>query len=470
MDPKSRWYYENHGKAEGPVSTLDLVKKIQEGELKLIDLVFKEGDGQWMPAEHFSEITSLTKTATTDFKVDADWIVLRTIEIDGRNQYDQIGPFTIDQVLQLIDKGKVKFTDFVWRNGYENWVPLGHLDKYENPLESSVRVDLSIYEKPRTEELTSTAKPAKFFKPAQKVKPASEAKPPEAEGEDLAKEKWHIEIPQKTKTMEPPPKAVVEEIKAAEPVRRRRKEDQEVPVAEGAKEPVDAKKQERLNVAKQRWSAVASAVAVFIFLCGATLFVFFGQKVYRTHQAKNLKMSFEPIATVKQKPRKVEPEVVKNIQPPVVQKPIVAEPPVAPVEVKKVSEFAQMTTKQKSYYYNSERLFLFYKSQKGLSLVSEIDKILKPTKSKKKPNLKNQIEAWAAKVQTHQQAVLAEGRGEKLYSELHKRLVTVTQELFERSQDLRSQAMNGRGPSKEWTLQEVSVEYKKLLKLAQDLD
>lgn len=142
----------------------------------------------------------------------------------------------------------------------------------------------------------------------------------------------------------------------------------------------------------------------------------------------------------------------------------------APIEVKKVSEFAQMSTKQKSYYYNSERLFLFYKSQKGLSLVSEIDKILKPTKSKKKPNLKNQIEAWAAKVQTHRQAVLAEGRGEKLYSELHKRLVTVTQELFERSQDLRSQAMNGRGPSKEWTLQEVSVEYKKLLKLAQDLD
>ena len=471
MESKSRWYYENHGKAEGPISTLELVKKIQDSELSLIDLVFKEGDGQWMPAEHFAEITSLIKTASTEFKVDADWVVLRTIEVDGRNQYDQIGPFTIEQVLQLIDKGKVKFTDFVWRNGYENWVPLGHLDKYENPLESSVRVDMSIYEKPKVDDLAAVPKPPKFFKAAQKIKPTPvEEKPPEAVGEDLAKEKWHVEAPPPTaKAVEPTP-AVVEVKPSVEEPRRRRKDDNET---SGSKEvqrdpKQDAIKKEQLAVAKQRWSSVASAVAVFIFLCGATLFVFFGQKAYRSHQARSLKMTFEPVATVTQRERKKEAVPVKEEKAPQVKEAAVVAPP--PPEAKKVSEFAQMSTKQKAYFYNSERLFLFYNSQKVLKLIAEVDKILKPTKGKKKPSQKNQIEAWATKVQTLHQAVLAEGRGERMYPELYKRLSSVTQQLNERSQDLRSQILNGRGPSKEWTLQEISVEYKKLFKMAQDLD
>jgi hypothetical protein len=476
MESKSRWYYENHGKAEGPISTLELVKKIQDGDLSLIDLVFKEGDGQWMPAEHFLEITGLVKSAGTEFKVDADWVVLRTIEVDGRNQYDQIGPFTIEQVLQLIDKGKVKFTDFVWRDGYENWVPLGHLDKFENPLESSVRVDMSIYEKPRVDDLTVATKPAQFFKPARKIKPLPvEPVPPEAKGEDLAKEKWQIELPPKVKTTEvktpevkTPEKVLAQEPKvtAPEPTetpRRRRKDDNEAKESLSETEKASTKNEQR-EVAKQRWSSVASAVAMFIFLCGGTLVVFFGHKAYRAHQARAQKMIFEPVATVTQRPRKKEPAPVAKAPP--VEAPVV----LPPKEIKKISEFAEMTTKQKAYFYNSERLFLFYSSQKGLKLVSEVDKILKPQKTKKKPSQKSQIEAWATKVQALHQSVLSEGKSERLYPELYKRLSSVTQQLSERSQDLRSQIVNGRGPTKEWTLQEVSVEYKKLLKLAQDLD
>jgi hypothetical protein len=139
-------------------------------------------------------------------------------------------------------------------------------------------------------------------------------------------------------------------------------------------------------------------------------------------------------------------------------------------ETKKLSEFALMTTKQKAFYYNAERLFLFYNSQKGLKLVAEADKILKLTKGKKKSSLKVQIEAWATKVHTFHQSVGVEGKSKRLYPELYKRIAAATQQLHERSQDLRSQILNGRGPSKEWTLQEVSIEYKKLLKLAQDLD
>jgi hypothetical protein len=472
MESKSRWYYENHGKAEGPISTLELVKKIQGGDLKLIDLVFKEGDGQWMPAEHFSEIKSLIKTASTEFSVDSDWVVLRTIEVDGRNQYDQIGPFTIEQVLQLIDKGKIKFTDFVWRNGYENWVPLGHLDKYENPLDSSIRVDMSIYEKPKIQELEDVPKPTKLFKSSQKTKSVSiEEKPPEAQGEDLAKEKWHVEVPSRQKAKDAAPFSVVASEAEHSPRRRRNAEDENP-----SNSNLEPTKKEQMAVAKQRWSTVASALAVFIFLSGSTLVIFFGHKAYLSHQARSLKMTEHRVSDVKS----VEPKLAAT---PLPRKTDVTPMPksekktlehvvsVAPLkEVKQVSLFAQMTTKQKSYFYNSERLFLFYNSQKGLQLIAEVEKLLKPSKSKQKTSPKKQIEAWATKVQVFHQAILAEGRNERLYPELFKRLSLAASQLSERSLDLQSQILNGRGPTKEWTLVEVGAEFKKLFKLAQDLD
>lgn len=112
-----------------------------------MDLVFKEGAPQWMPAESFSEITELIGNVTLNDS--SDWIVLKTVNVDGKNVHQQIGPYNAQQILDLIDKGKIRFSDYVWRTGYEKWVPLGRVDQFEKPLKSSVEVDLSLYTKPR---------------------------------------------------------------------------------------------------------------------------------------------------------------------------------------------------------------------------------------------------------------------------------------------------------------------------------
>lgn len=190
MDQK--WYYEDHGRAKGPISTRDLVNKIQKGDMTLMDLVFKEGSPSWLPAESFSEITELI--GNISLQESADWIVLKTVNVDGKNINEQIGPFNAQQILDLIDRGKIRFSDYVWRTGYEKWVPLGRVDEFEKPLKSSVDVDKSLYTKPRHFDLLQ---PEKKEAPLKKVTPvivsstavSDEPPPIEAKGEDLVSAK-----------------------------------------------------------------------------------------------------------------------------------------------------------------------------------------------------------------------------------------------------------------------------------------
>lgn len=485
MESKSQWYYENQGRAEGPISTLDLVHKIREGELSLLDLIFKEGEGQWMPAEHFPEIKNLIKMTPTQFKADSDWIVLRTVEVDGRDQFEQIGPFTIEQVLQLIDKGRIKFTDFVWRNGYENWVPLGQVDQFENPLESSVQVDLSIYEKPRQEDLYAQAPIAKNYKPAERIHPSvkEEPKPVEAKGEDLARAKWEVVNQSSSSKEKVAPQAKEKQAPAVEEVL--------------AEETENTERFEQRAIARGRWQAVASILVIFVFMAGAGLFFVYGQKAYQTFQNRSQNISFEPVKIFKKsnevsapKPKSApranvvmpakttpvvakqsiseEPKPIKDTGP--AQLPVVAKNPAPmPKPANSETDFSQMTVKQKSYFINRERMFLFYQAQKGYKLVVEINKtISKP--DKKKNALKTKVDAWLKQVQVLANQIRVEAKETHLYPDFFKRLVVVSQELDERGREAQSQLANGRGPSKEFTLKEIEAEFKKIMMQAKDLD
>lgn len=491
MESKSQWYYEKHGKAEGPIGTIELIKKIQQGELTLLDLIFKEGDSQWMPAEDFKEITNLVKTTASQFKVDADWIVLRTVEVDGRHHYEQLGPFTIDHVLQLIDKGKIKFTDFVWRTGYENWVPLGRVDEFENPLESSVQVDLSIYEKPLSENPVAEVKSFKNYKPAQKIKGADkeEERPEEAAGEDLAKPKWSFS------------RSVKKQDEVTEVKRSPRSEPPPLPVKEEKtsipSEDTDSRIEKR-QVAQQRWQFVASVVVVFIFLLGGSLFFVFGKKALVKLQARDQQIVIETISVnnvEKERPRPLPSKAPAPTPPPPVAAAVIAQKPVEGAEAQKKvpdvvtekplpisktvekpksdsadeMELSRMNEKQKSFFFNQERLFLFYSAQKGAKLIAEFDKMIKKP-SKKKNQKKTQIAVWRKQVQGLLSQVRTESKAEHLYPDLHRRLLVASVQLDERARDLQSQLLNARGPSKASTLQEIEVEYKKLMTQARDLD
>ncbi len=57
----------------------------------------------------------------------SEWYCL----VDGR----QVGPVAQRQVQQWLDDGRMKPADYVWREGMEQWAPVGELMEFDIPLE-----------------------------------------------------------------------------------------------------------------------------------------------------------------------------------------------------------------------------------------------------------------------------------------------------------------------------------------------
>ncbi len=192
----SKWYYSKDGQAVGPVDENFIKDEIRAGRLTLIDLVFLKGDNKWKPISEFSELAELTKTSITlkneDDEKEREWVVLKKQLGAGQNQYDQIGPFTMAEVIEKLNAGEIKYADHIWRTGFKKWVRIGHLpefDRRESGRESNLLEvpvpedvhslgDVAVDEVDFSENILKVEKEDPF---------AEEEAPPEARGEDLAK-------------------------------------------------------------------------------------------------------------------------------------------------------------------------------------------------------------------------------------------------------------------------------------------
>jgi hypothetical protein len=146
----SQWYVSKSGKALGPFSENEMIEKIQKKELNPLDLVYKMGLPEWQTLNQMEELKShfkveeaLPKNRKSSI---AEWVVLKKTKSEKGSEFKQLGPFTEEQILELIDHGEVRFSDFAWRNGLETWVKISQLDPFSKPLPSSSQVDLTIYE------------------------------------------------------------------------------------------------------------------------------------------------------------------------------------------------------------------------------------------------------------------------------------------------------------------------------------
>lgn len=134
MASSLQWYLQRDGKASGPYSLDDLRDQVRQGLLLGHDLVFREGAEAWkrafdwpeLASEIFSEErTSFTRLFTLPRSAAAppeDWIVLLRFEEPDGLRFKQSGPYSTDQVRELLQSGKMKPSDHLWRKGYPAWV------------------------------------------------------------------------------------------------------------------------------------------------------------------------------------------------------------------------------------------------------------------------------------------------------------------------------------------------------------
>ena len=149
----SQWYLNKKGQALGPFEESKIISLIESGDVKPMDLIYQAGASEWIPisqvenfASHFQK-ASKDPEPKPDSSSEREWVLLKKIVSDKGKEYKQIGPFSQPEVMDLLDKGKVRFTDFAWKKGMESWAKIGEMDDFEEPLPSSPAIDMSLYEK-----------------------------------------------------------------------------------------------------------------------------------------------------------------------------------------------------------------------------------------------------------------------------------------------------------------------------------
>ncbi len=134
-----RWYVSIDSKASGPFETADVIESIRQRKYVLVDLVFQEGGSLWKSFDEVGEFKIIfdeLKTADESrSKVDSylnhPWVILRKTKDFGPDKYLQEGPYSSDEVLKQIADGKLDYTDYIWKKGFDKWIRIGFIPEFD---------------------------------------------------------------------------------------------------------------------------------------------------------------------------------------------------------------------------------------------------------------------------------------------------------------------------------------------------
>lgn len=123
----STWYFNKNLKPQGPLSFEDMKKKIMRGEISPGDLICRDGEN-WLPAMEWRDFPrelfpafqkNYFKATNPDEK---EWILL--IFNQENPEGHQQGPYSINEVKQMLSENIVSAEDYIWRTGLSGWVQL----------------------------------------------------------------------------------------------------------------------------------------------------------------------------------------------------------------------------------------------------------------------------------------------------------------------------------------------------------
>ncbi|RYZ75531.1 MAG: DUF4339 domain-containing protein, partial [Proteobacteria bacterium] len=64
-----------------------------------------------------------------DWQLSTSWIVLKK-RADG-NGFEQDGPYSAEQIIEMIGQGKVEYAQYCWKPGYTRWFRIGNLPEFD---------------------------------------------------------------------------------------------------------------------------------------------------------------------------------------------------------------------------------------------------------------------------------------------------------------------------------------------------
>lgn len=126
------WYfYQELGKTVGPVGVEEIRSRIREGQIRVFDLVFRDGEANWRMALEHGPLRGEFKTSTLASLKERPWICLQKKNPTGTD-FVTTGPFTRDEIHESLLKGKIAYSDYAWKDSFSDWKRIGALEEF-NP-------------------------------------------------------------------------------------------------------------------------------------------------------------------------------------------------------------------------------------------------------------------------------------------------------------------------------------------------
>lgn len=224
-----KWYFSLDGELFGPVDSDNLLELLASGEINSGTMILAEGEEKWRPLAEVKELfmggedthlgersrphtfilessaepaelsTSKPFLGTSEPTVtkaapgaDAQWVILKGVQEDGKERFLQEGPYPTSEVLQKLKTGELRYSDHCWRDGMGEWKALRDEPTFAStplePIEGSVHLnspvetDIEIPKSVPLEDIGSV----QFSSTEVHSMALAESPPPEALGEDLA--------------------------------------------------------------------------------------------------------------------------------------------------------------------------------------------------------------------------------------------------------------------------------------------
>lgn len=181
MTGEDFYFYQDGGKTVGPVTSTDLKSRIKDGKIRLFDLILKEGEAAWRMALEHSDFKEEFKGQSKTAMKEKPWVCLQRKSPDGFD-FTTTGPYSLEEIREALMAGRVSYTDYVWRSGFNEWKRIGLMEDFNPRLRKSEPVKARPVES--AEELIKNVVELKRPKV-----PEPEPPPPETKGKDLTKER-----------------------------------------------------------------------------------------------------------------------------------------------------------------------------------------------------------------------------------------------------------------------------------------
>lgn len=121
------WYFNDQGKPVGPFQENEIKARLENGQLRWLDLLWNEDVKSWRPVGEWAEFRHVRLPAFEARRLramdepsdeSANWVVRRA---QGRTVE---GPFATSRILKDLEQGHLRQGDLVWRAGLAAWVPI----------------------------------------------------------------------------------------------------------------------------------------------------------------------------------------------------------------------------------------------------------------------------------------------------------------------------------------------------------